>query len=153
MRKLAADPGKVLNIDMRVKDPDVILPLVALMAPLFLWMIEVVIGLPVIFEELVKLVMVVFMLRRGVYSLRAVALIGGLFGLSEAALYLFNISLLASFWPLLLRLLLTVPMHGATMVIMFALGKRMGNSGLLGGFVLGTFLHYGFNLILGVILL
>ncbi len=125
-----------------------LLPLFALMAPLVLWSFEMLVGYPVVIEELVKLVLVsVLIAQRRSSSAFQAWLIGMLYGLSEAAIYLMNISMLGSSLSLWLRLGLTMPMHGLTALVIYIAVKRSGVRGVGLGLFLGIVIHKLFNIL------
>ena len=105
--------------------------------PLILWFLERFLPFPVLIEEAAKAIFVV----RAVSKKQALTL-GLLFGISEAILFLINANLLLnlnSFW---LRLVLTVPMHGVTALLIYLGGKRYWWLGLAGAIAV----HELFNL-------
>lgn len=104
----------------------------ALVMPAGLWFVEQIIPYGVLVEELAKL----WLLWRLILSSQDLkwqqaAGLGAVFGASEAVLYLLNANILANASGWWLRLLLTVPMHAATVVIMWLLWKRSKWLGLI----------------------
>ena len=67
-----------------------------------------------------------------------------MFALSETMLYVVNAIILGNFGVLGMRLLLTVPMHVLTTILIY-LGVRRGGLTTAIGLVLGMLLHFGFN--------
>lgn len=131
------------------------IPLVALALPLILWPAEMLVRTPLLWEETAKLALAIYMARLRTVKWYEVALVGGLFGLSEAALYLLNANFLGSLWPWVLRLLFTVPLHAATILTMYLVGRwgerkwsKRGYwrySGWLGGWLVALAMHAAFN--------
>lgn len=117
--------------------------------PFILWKVEMVLPYPEVIEELVKLAIVMMILRKvgngGWYWVLAA---GALLGLSESFLYLINVNFYGNIQVLWARLFLTVPMHILTISVIYRLGKY-GRFGLIVGFILAIFIHYGFNVIVG----
>lgn len=101
--------------------------------PMILWFVELVLPFPAVIEELAKALVVY---RAG--SWKQAGGLGLVFGLSEAWLFLINANQLGSLFSFWQRLLLTVPMHGLTAVLMVRFGKP--------GLVLAILIHYLFNL-------
>lgn len=98
--------------------------------PFGLWFAERLLPYPAVVEELAKAIFV-YRSRTGKEAFG----LGLVFGFSEAVLFLLNVPL---WWD---RLLLTVPLHGLTALVMFKFGKR--------GLVLAILAHYFFNLKIG----
>ena len=104
--------------------------------PLIVWLVELVLPLPAIVEEIAKAIIV----RRAEKWRQALGL-GLMFGLSETMLFLVNANWLGNF-SAVWRLLLTVPMHGATSLVFYAGGKKYWWLGLAAAILM----HAGFNL-------
>lgn len=124
----------------------VLLSILALAAPFFLWFPERILAIPYILEEAAKLFLVSyfpanFTLKRKVVL--AVSL-GVLFSLSEQVLYIFN---LTNFGQGLFfkRLIIVGMMHSLTFAIIAASGHKK-KSGLLAGFLIASLIHFFFNL-------
>ena len=115
----------------------------ALVAPFMLWPLEMLLPYPYVVEELAKLVLVWKPAREG-QGWGMGALIGFLFALSETMLYLVNAISLGKIGILGPRIILTMPMHVLTTVIIY-LGARWGWVGGLIGLVIGMGMHWGFN--------
>lgn len=105
--------------------------------PLIVWLVELVLPLPAIVEEIAKAIIV----RRAEKWQQALGL-GLMFGLSETMLFLVNANWLGNFSAVWRRLLLTVPMHGATSLVFYAGGKKYWWLGLAAAILM----HAGFNL-------
>ena len=80
--------------------------------------------------------------------LRIAIMAGIVFGLSEAMLYVVNVSFLGNLEPIGWRLLLTVPMHAATTLI-FAFFSRGRGWWMVVGMSLGMAVHGLFNVMVG----
>lgn len=125
-----------------------ILPLAAA-APFILWPIEMLAPYPHILEEFFKLALVLIILNGRGPAFRKITLgltSGVLFALSETFLYFLNIFQANQFNLFAQRLIFTIPLHVATMILMIlpALRKR---ELVLVGFLLAVALHYFFNLL------
>ncbi len=123
----------------------VLVSILALAAPFFLWFPERIFGIPYILEEAAKLFFVSLFpkeLRLKNKIVLATSL-GVLFSLSEQVLYIFN---LGSFGQELFfkRLILVSLMHSLTFVVIVISGHRK-KSGLLIGFLLASLIHFLFN--------
>ena len=105
--------------------------------PLILWFIERVLAFPAMLEELAK-ALVVYRAA----SWKPAFGLGLVFGFSEAVLFLVNANQLQSMSALWWRLLLTVPMHGATAALIVVFGKKRWGLGL----AFAILVHYLFNL-------
>lgn len=137
------------NLGMK-NDPELgyVVPLVAAGTPFMLYGLFLLIPGSIIIEELAKLALVWWLVKTGSGKGKAglAAISGMMFGISETVLYLLDISQLANLQPLVLRLLLTSPMHALTMLILYiglSRGKTMG----LVAFGIALAIHYCFNLI------
>lgn len=123
-------------------------PLLAIAAPFLLWPVEMLAPYPHIFEEVFKLALVLIILNRRGPAFRKITLgvaSGVLFALSESFLYFLNIFQAGQPSLFVQRLTLTIPLHGATIMLMIlpALKKR---EFVLVGFLLAVALHYVYNL-------
>ncbi|MDO8452597.1 MAG: PrsW family glutamic-type intramembrane protease [bacterium] len=123
-----------------------LIPLFAAILPFILWPVEILFPYPHIIEELGKALLIFFLLKSG--SLRqkilGAALIGFLFAFSENVLYMLNIFSGANTQDLLLRFVITMPMHIATSVVIMAISlidKRL----IFIGVILAGLIHYFFN--------
>jgi hypothetical protein len=128
-----------------------LIPLFASMAPFLVWPFELVLPYPYIVEELVKGVFVLFIFRSSSNSaakIRMAALVGFLFAFSESVMYMNNILLVGTLWTLVQRLLLTIPLHIVTMLIILFSGMKK-KAFLPLGIIAAMLLHYFFNLFVG----
>lgn len=100
-------------------------------SPLILLLVTTVWKYPAVLEEVVKYgIMRVGAIERPT-KLNTGFVVGLVFGLSEAILYTANAWTSAQWGPMIMRLVLTVPMHTVTaIVIAWAIQKRMGWVGL-----------------------
>ena len=126
-----------------------IYPLFAVIAPFLIWPIELVFPYPYIVEEIVKLAIIYFVVKDNNLSktnkLQLTILNGILFAFSEDVLYLFNIALVGSLGTFFTRILLTIPLHVLTSVLI--LSPALKNRKLIFlGFIPAVILHYLFNL-------
>lgn len=125
-----------------------LIPLSASIAPFLIWPIELIFPYPYIIEELFKGLLVVFILRSSDNKerIRLAILVGLFFAFSESVLYMSNILLVGTVWTFIQRLLLTVPLHVITTLLILLSGmrkKRFLGLGILGAMLL----HYLFNLL------
>lgn len=117
-------------------------------APFILWPIEMLAPYPYILEEVFKLALVLVILNRPGATFKKISIgaaSGVLFALSESFLYFLNIFQAGQPSLLVQRLILTIPLHVATIMLMIlpALKKKKL---VLVGFLLAVALHYFFNL-------
>lgn len=103
----------------------------AAIAPLILLLLSGVWTYPAVLEEVVKWVLIRSSvvdcgsaLPRGRSWMKSGAVVGLIFGLSEAILYSVNAWTTAQWGPMVMRLALTVPMHTVTAVII-AMGMKL----------------------------
>lgn len=124
----------------------VLLSILALAAPFFLWFPERILGVPYILEEAAKVFLVSFFPKNLDLKTKVILALslGVLFSLSEQVLYIFN---LGSFGGKLFfeRLVAVGIMHSLTFAIIAASGHKK-KSGLLAGFLIASLIHFFFNL-------
>ena len=122
-------------------------PLFALIAPFVVWPIELILPYPHIIEELAKAVLVFALLDlpERFTKIKLAILIGVLFAFSESVLYLFNIQLVGSVQTYFIRLLVTVPLHVITTLIIL-LPALKNKKLIIVGVVFASLVHYLFNL-------
>ncbi|MEK9185266.1 MAG: hypothetical protein AAB863_00680 [Patescibacteria group bacterium] len=123
--------------------------IISLIAPVFLLPIEQVLPYPFVFEELVKMLGVLLIIRQeskgnNNYFLAAVG-IGLIFTISESILYIVNILALGDFMIFPKRLMLTGGLHIGTVMLIYFLGRK-NYLGLMAGFAGAVAIHYFFNL-------
>ena len=127
-----------------------LLPFFALAAPFVLWPIEQLLPYPYIVEELFKGCLVWQIIRSPLRRpVLIVALTGLLFGISETVFYLFNILLFASPDALFNRVIITIPFHITTMVVIY-LPTLKNRRYILLGLLLAMGMHYLFNYFLAM---
>lgn len=124
-----------------------LIPLFASMAPFLIWPFELIFPYPYIVEELVKGVFVFFILKSSDITtrIRLAIIVGLLFSFSESVMYMSNIFLVGTLWTFIERLLLTVPLHTITTLLILLSGlkeKKLLPLGIAGAMIL----HYFFNL-------
>ncbi len=124
-----------------------LIPLFASMAPFLIWPLELIFPYPHIIEDLVKGLLVLFILKSSSNAtrIRLAILAGLLFSFSESVLYMSNILLVGTLWTFVERLLLTVPLHTVTTLLILFFGMRKKELLPL-GVVAAMLLHYFFNL-------
>ena len=122
-------------------------PLFALIAPFIVWPIELILPYPHIIEELAKAVLVFTLLDlpERLTKIKLAILIGVLFAFSESILYLFNIQLVGNIQTYLVRLLVTIPLHVITTLIIL-LPALKNKKLIIVGVVFASLVHYLFNL-------
>ena len=124
-----------------------LIPLFAAIAPFVVWPIEIFFPYPHIVEEITKAVLIFFLLKSPTTTqkISGTILIGFLFAFSENVLYLFNILPSGNTHSLLLRFVLTLPMHVLTSLII--VGPALINKRLIfAGILMAGLIHYLFNI-------
>lgn len=128
-----------------------LIPLFALIAPFLIWPLELVFPYPHIAEEIVKGIFAYFILNSSGENKTKIKLaitVGFIFAFSESVMYMSNIFLVGTLWTLIERLLLTIPLHTITTLIILFSGMR--KKALLPlGIIAAMLLHYYFNLFVG----
>jgi|SRR3989344_3893359 len=124
-----------------------LVPLIAAIAPFILWPIEIFFPYPHIVEELVKALLIFYLLKLSNNSQKiyGTILVGLLFALSENVLYMIN----GNPQTLILRFVITMPMHIITSLVILAwalIDKRL----IFLGIILAGFIHYLFNIYVSV---
>jgi RsiW-degrading membrane proteinase PrsW (M82 family) len=122
-------------------------PLLALIAPFVVWPIELILPYPHIIEELAKAVLVFTLLDlpERLTKIKLAILIGVLFAFSESVLFLFNIQLVGNIQTYFVRLLVTIPLHVITTLIIL-LPALKNKKLIIVGVVFASLVHYLFNL-------
>lgn len=111
-------------------------------APLLLMLVSSVWQYPAVLEEVVKWGIMKWSMINDQWSMNAGALVGLVFGLSEAILYSSNAWASGDWNAMLYRIALTVPMHTLTAMIT-ALGMKRGVGYI--GLIIAMVLHVMFN--------
>jgi hypothetical protein len=121
-------------------------PISAAFLPFLVWPVEMLLPYPAVIEELAKGYLVWLVVKQGPRAggWQTALSIGLLFGGSETLLYTVNAILSGSLEALVARVLLTMPMHAATVMVMYWLGQR-GKIWFGVGLVLAMVMHWGFN--------
>ncbi len=122
-------------------------PLLALIAPFVVWPIELILPYPYIIEELAKAILVFTLLNlpERLTKIKLAILIGVLFAFSESVLYLFNIQLVGNIQTYFIRLLVTIPLHVITTLIIL-LPALKNKKLIIVGVIFASLVHYLFNL-------
>lgn len=123
-------------------------PLLALFLPFMLWPVEWLLPYPAFIEETAKLVIVVWVVRNTPSKMQTAMVLGCgiLFAASETLLYIVNAAQYGNLAVLGWRLILTVPMHVLTfMILLWAVKVRLWWAGL----ALAMLIHWGFNFLAG----
>ncbi len=122
-------------------------PLLALIAPFVVWPIELILPYPYIIEELAKAILVFTLLNlpERLTKIKLAILIGILFAFSESVLYLFNIQLVGNIQTYFIRLLVTIPLHVVTTLIIL-LPALKNKKFIIVGVLFASLIHYFFNL-------
>ena len=121
-------------------------PLLALIAPFIVWPIELILPYPHVIEELAKafLVYTLLDLPDRLTKIKLAILIGILFAFSESVLFLFNIQMVGNIQTYFLRLLVTIPLHVVTTIIIL-LPALKNKKLIIVGVILASLVHYFFN--------
>lgn len=123
-----------------------LIPLFAVITPFILWPIEILAPYPYIIEEIAMTLLLLPVLKENrTAQVKTAIIIGVLFSVSEAVLYLFNIFLVGDIQTFFVRILVTAPLHVLTPIIILLptfINKRL----LMVGFILAVVVHYFFNL-------
>jgi len=128
---------------------NILLPLMALIAPFLVWPIEYFLPYPYLIEEIVKAILVfniIFFVNKK-NQLVIAATVGVLFSLSESVLYSFNFFPLNSIMPFFYRIFATTLLHSGTILIMllfFSKSKKLFPIGL----TVAILIHYLYNKII-----
>jgi RsiW-degrading membrane proteinase PrsW (M82 family) len=129
-----------------------ILLLSAFFTPYLLWPVELFLPYPYIVEEIAKAILVLILLRieddRKTQIYVALG-IGACFAFTESVFYIFNISLVGSIYTYFLRLLLTIPLHSITTLIIFlvtTMNQDKKRYLVTGVFIAGV-IHFLFNFV------
>lgn len=123
------------------------IPLLAAIAPFFVWPIEFFLPFPYIIEELVKGILIYFVLNlpSKAVQIKIVLASALLFTLSETVLYMLNIALVGDLSTILIRFILTSLLHSFTMLIILVSGFK--NKLLMpAGVFVAILVHYFYNL-------
>lgn len=111
--------------------------------PLILLLVTTVWKYPAVLEEVVKFVIMKIGAMEQPTKPNSGLVVGLVFGLSETILYTANAWVSAQWAPMGMRLVLTVPMHTITaIVIAFAMEKRMGWVGLIVAMIIHGLFNY-----------
>lgn len=122
--------------------------LFAFVAPVIAMGVEQLLAEPWLVEEIIKALVVTRASMLEEKYLKTALLAGLVFGVSEAVLYIVNVSLLGNATPLIWRLLFTVPMHGLTALV-FAYFSRGRGWWMVVGLSLAMAIHGVFNAVVG----
>lgn len=122
-------------------------PLLALIAPFIVWPIELILPYPYVVEELVRgiLVYTLLDLPDRLTKIKLAILIGVLFAFSESVLFLFNIQMVGNIQTYFVRLLVTIPLHVITTLVIL-LPALKDKKLIIVGVLLASLVHYLFNL-------
>ncbi len=126
-----------------------ILILTGSILPFILWPIELILPYPFLVEELAKAILI-FLIIKSTLKLKEriqiTILAGLLFSISESVMYLFNIFQIGSGETLLIRLILTIPLHVGTMLLILLFGLKRKEMSFL-GLLLTVPIHFYFNVL------
>jgi hypothetical protein len=124
-----------------------ILPLLALVSPLFLWPIELYLPYPYLLEEIVKAGLLYPLITSGVKfsdKIKLAIIVGVLFSITESVLYLFNIYQIGTLSTFINRLLVTSTLHVVT-VLIITLPTKGSKYWIILGLLMAIGVHYLFN--------
>ena len=124
-----------------------LVPLIAAIAPFILWPIEIFFPYPHIVEELVKALLIFYLLKLSNNSQKiyGTILVGFFFALSENVLYMIN----GNPQTLILRFVIKMQMHIITSLVILA-GALIDKRLIFLGIILAGFIHYLFNIYVSV---
>jgi RsiW-degrading membrane proteinase PrsW (M82 family) len=128
---------------------DLIIPLFSLILPFILWPIEYIFPYPFLIEEVAKYLVVLYILqivKDDRLKVKVAIASGVFFALSETVIYIFNIQLVGSVETIILRLVLTIPLHVLTYLLILIPGMKDSRLAIL-GVIVAIILHYLFNLV------
>jgi RsiW-degrading membrane proteinase PrsW (M82 family) len=128
---------------------NILLPLMALMAPFLVWPIEYFLPYPYLIEEFIKSIFVfniIYSVNKQ-HQLVIAATVGVLFSLSESVLYSFNFFPLNSIVPFLYRIFLTTLLHSGTILIMLLFSSKSKKLFPI-GLTVAILIHYLYNQII-----
>ena len=117
--------------------------------PFILWPIELILPYPYLVEELAKAILIYLIIKSTSKlndKIKITVLAGLLFSVSETVMYLFNIFQIGSGETLLIRLILTIPLHIGTMLIILLFGLKRKEMAYL-GLLITIPMHYFFNVL------
>lgn len=135
--------------ELRVGFTLLLVGLLAVAAPLMLIFVRGMSGGFELLEELVKLLILLYMWRElaGQVKWYYGAGVGALFGVTELMLYVMNAVMVGVYEGLALRVVTTIPMHAVTPLLMLTIGQRFGKFGWGLGYLLAVGLHLVFNFV------
>lgn len=125
-----------------------VVPLMALFLPFLLWPVEWFLPYPAVVEELAKLGLVLMVVKNAPVKVQLPMVIasGLMFAASETLLYIVNAAQYGNLAVLGWRLILTVPMHLATFIILYwGVKEKLWWAGL----AIAILVHWGFNFLAG----
>ena len=123
-----------------------LIPLFAVIFPFILWPVEILLPYPYIFEEIAMMLLLIPVLKENrKHQIKTAVIIGVLFSVSEAVLYLFNIYLVGDIRTFFIRILLTTSLHVLTPIIIL-LPTFISKKLIIVGLILAIAVHYFFNL-------
>ena len=131
-----------------------ILPLLALVSPLFLWPAELYLPVPFLLEEIVKALLVYPLAISEIKfsdKVKLGVIIGVLFSITESVLYLFNIYQTGSLNTLLTRLLITTLLH-VTTVLIILVPTKVSKYWIILGLLMAILVHYLFNAVITLLM-
>jgi RsiW-degrading membrane proteinase PrsW (M82 family) len=123
-----------------------LIPLIAAIAPFFLWPIEIFLPYPFIIEEIAKAIIIIPLRdlnRTAKFKLAVV--VGFLFAISESTLYIFNIAKMGNTVTFIQRLFLTTPLHITTVAVILFFASKRGKVYFILGVLLASVIHLLFN--------
>lgn len=129
-----------------------LIPLIAAIVPFIIWPIEFFLPYPYIIEEIVKGILIAFVIDLPSRNTQVKIVLASavIFTFSETVLYIFNISLVGDISTLLTRFILTLTLHGLTMLIILISSFK---SRLLIpiGIAIAVITHYFYNLEINIL--
>ncbi len=127
-----------------------IIPLFAAILPFVVWPIEYLFPYPFVIEEVAKALLIypLLVLVSLTDKIKLVVIVGILFALSESVLFIFNILLVGDASTIFLRLLLTIPLHVFTALIIL-LFANFDRALIIVGVICSACLHFIYNHLIG----
>ncbi|OGM14286.1 hypothetical protein A3A76_00205 [Candidatus Woesebacteria bacterium RIFCSPLOWO2_01_FULL_39_23] len=119
-----------------------------LFLPFVLWPVEKLLPFPFLVEELVKVIYILLIIKEEEATkerLISATVVGVLFALSESFFFLLNIQAVGTPSTLVTRLVLTLPLHVVTTVLIM-LPTLLNKKLIILGFILAATLHFLFNM-------
>jgi len=138
--------SKLVNNDISYNDYiySLLIIVLGLSSPLILFPIINFFNYSIIIEELLKAIIVFFLISKIKYKIKYLIIFAFLFGLSETIFYINNIVAIGDYNLFIYRFLFTIPMHIFTMLTIYSFYK-IKKVYIILGFIFAIIIHYLFN--------